>query len=262
MSGAKRLKRQRFFAEHPWCCFCGGGTASATEDHIPARGLFVNRCWPEGYVFPACEPCNHSTSRDELLLAWLVRIRFDDHSAEHEKDFERACWALQAAAPDVWRAIRPHSRVETRGHLRKAGLPNQPFGMDVVHSVGLPAAILDAAARYGEKLAKALHYMHTKRIAPKDAVVKVKVLTNAEVLVAEYLDRFLQVITTEPQIRRATTTLVGQFDYRYVTVEDGAASAFIVSFGHSTVFVLLVFSDRARYEESKARRELEREATA
>ena len=79
-------------------------------------------------------------------------------------------------------------------------------------------------------------------------------LTNAEAFRATFSDQVLQMLTAKPQIRRAQTSLNGQFDYNYVFVEDGAASAFVVSFGNSTVMVLMVFEDAQRYEESKARR--------
>ena len=92
---------------------------------------------------------------------------------------------------------------------------------------------------------------------PLSAAVNVKVLTNAEAYGAAYLDQVLMTLTAKPQIRRAQTSLNGQFDYNYVTVEEGAASAFVVSFGNSTVMVLMVFQDAVRFEESKARRLLD-----
>lgn len=261
MSGARRKKRERFFAEHPFCCFCGGGTASTTEDHIPARGLFLGRYWPEGYVFPACDHCNNSTSKDEFLLAWLVRINLAGYPEGAEKEFDRICRDLQRIAPEVWATIRLHGRVETRRLIRDNKLPNRGLfpGVDIVHSMTAPPAVMDAADRYAVKLAKALHYFHTGHVVPLNAAVKVKVLTNAEALSATYLDQVLQALTAEPQIRRAQTSLNGQFDYNYVVVEEGAASAFVVSFGNSTVMVLMVFHDAQRYEESKARRILERQ---
>ncbi|MHB8948750.1 MAG: hypothetical protein ACYC4S_06770 [Rhodoferax sp.] len=261
MPGAKRRRRDHFFAQHPLCCFCGGGTQSTTEDHIPARGLFLSRCWPEGYVFPACHTCNNSTSKDEFLLAWLVRIRFGDYTKDNERDFERTCRDLLRVAPEIWKMLRIHSRVETRLLLGKARLLTPPLGMDVIHSMTVPPPILEAADRYGVKLAKALHYFHTTCVVPRDAAVKVRVLTNAEAMGADYLDRFLQVITAEPKISRAKTSLKGQFDYRFVVVEEFAASAFVVSFGHSTVMVLMVFCDPTRYEESKARNIFNQQAT-
>ncbi|MDO8767279.1 MAG: hypothetical protein Q7K57_00940 [Burkholderiaceae bacterium] len=143
--------------------------------------------------------------------------------------------------------------------LRDNKLPDRGLipGVDIVHSMTVPPAVLEAADRYAVKLAKALHYFHTGRVVPPNAAVKVRVLTNAEAFGATFLDQVLQTLTAKPQIRRAQTSLNGQFDYNYVVVEEGAASAFVVSFGNSTVMVLMVFNDAQRYEESKARRLLE-----
>jgi hypothetical protein len=261
MGEANRSRRERFFAQHPICCFCGGVAASTTEDHIPARGLFLDRHWPEGYVFPACSHCNNSTSKDEFLLAWLFRINISDYSEKAEREFDRVCKHLQRAAPDVWATIRFHTRTETRRLLRDNKLTERNLlpGTDVVHSITMPSAILEAADRYAIKLAKALHYFHTGIVVPPSGAVKVKVLTNAETFGAAYLERIFQTVTAEPQIRRAQTSLKSQFDYNYVVADGGAASAFVVSFGQSTVMVLFVFPDAKRYEESKARRILERQ---
>ncbi|MES2192199.1 MAG: hypothetical protein V4454_18935 [Pseudomonadota bacterium] len=261
MSGARRKKRERFFAKHPFCCFCGGGNPATTEDHIPARGLFLGRYWPEGYVFPACDPCNNSTSKDEFLLAWLVRINVTDYSQAAEKEFDRICRDLQRTSPEIWATLRLHSRAETRRLQRDNNLPAFGLfpGVDIVHSMTVPPEVLLAADRYGVKLAKALHYFHTGKVVPLTGAVKVKVFTNAEAVGAASLNKVLQTLTEKPQIRRAQTTLNGQFDYNYVVVEDGAASAFVVSFGHSTIMVLVVFHDAQRYEESKARRVLDQQ---
>src|SRR5947208_16124188 len=41
-----RNKRERFFADHPTCCFCGGETPATTVDHIPSRNHFSERIAP------------------------------------------------------------------------------------------------------------------------------------------------------------------------------------------------------------------------
>jgi hypothetical protein len=43
--GDSKRRKNRFFAEHPRCCFCGGDNEATTEDHQPARGLFDGRRW-------------------------------------------------------------------------------------------------------------------------------------------------------------------------------------------------------------------------
>lgn len=165
--------------------------------------------------------------------------------------------------PDVWEAIRLHSRLETRRLLRDNKITERDLlpGVDIVHSMTVPSVVLDAVDRYALKLAKALHYFHSGTIVSLRAVVRVKVFTNAEAAGAAYLEEFWQAITEKPEIRRAKTSLNGQFDYNFIVVDDGAASGFIVSFGNSLVMVLMVFNDPQRYDESRANMELERRAT-
>src|SRR5262249_53641926 len=74
--GDSKRRKSKFFAEHPRCCFCGGSQRATTEDHQPARSLFDSRCWPEGYVFPACERCNAASRRDEAVLAFVTRLNY------------------------------------------------------------------------------------------------------------------------------------------------------------------------------------------
>jgi hypothetical protein len=69
----KLNKRQRFLADHPFCCFCGGTVAATTTDHVPNKAFFVNRDWPEGYEFPACSNCQGNSRVSELVCAAVVR---------------------------------------------------------------------------------------------------------------------------------------------------------------------------------------------
>src|SRR5438128_2693809 len=98
--GNQRARREAFFDSHPWCCFCGGGVAATTEDHIPARTLFRGKQWPERYVFPACTNCNHASSLDELALAALVRIQVSDFTPGDELEFEEALAKLNRRRPE------------------------------------------------------------------------------------------------------------------------------------------------------------------
>ena len=78
MGKGAREKRLAFFAQHPFCCFCGGDVEATEIGHIPAGHLFKNRGWVEGYKFPACSDCNRSSSSDELVMGFIVRIQITD----------------------------------------------------------------------------------------------------------------------------------------------------------------------------------------
>jgi hypothetical protein len=252
--GRRAERKRRFLDAHPLCCFCGGTTAAATIDHIPARGLFLGRVWPDGYEFPACEACNAGASDDELMMAVAVRVLlFRDPSSTETQELENALSGLKYRLPHVLKKFRESSRVQARRFLRERGIETTNGGTElfVMH---VPEEIQSAAMRYGAKLAKALHYKHTGQIAKCTAAVKVKVMTNADLMAPTFPLESLSVLTNGAVIQRGVTSLKGQFDYRFAITEDARASAFWALFGESTAMLLAVFSDSQEYEQHKAAR--------
>lgn len=251
MSGVSKARRTRFLQAHPFCCFCGGNTPTETEDHIPARSMFAGKNWPDGYVFPACTKCNHASSFDEGLAAWLVRIRIaGKRTPEEEAKFARLTYEIKRRSPDIWKKIREESRVSTRKLVKQAGLDPRLFG-DAPYVMTIPAEAYEAMNRYGEKLAKALHYLHTGKIVPADAVITARSYSNVEVLTSDLHQKVFAQLTDTPVIRRARKALTDQFNYQYAVVEEGEASAFWIGFGQSTAIIAFVFCDAPRYKESK-----------
>lgn len=87
--GEQRRRKERFLREHPYCCFCGGHTLATTEDHQPGRVFFRNREWPEGFVFPACVPCNAASRNSERILGVLIHGHADDDDRSvYQKNLE------------------------------------------------------------------------------------------------------------------------------------------------------------------------------
>lgn len=252
MAGISKARRLRFLEKHPYCCFCGGSTSTETEDHIPARSLFDGRQWPEGYVFPACKSCNHQSSSDELLVAWLSRFRISGHwSTEQEQEFERLCKDVQRRHPKIWEGIKEMPRVQSRRLAKDARLERFKTD-DLTYAVTIPQELMTAVERYGIKLAKALHFKQTGRIVPVDSHIVARALTNAETLTSDIAPRVLAVLPGSPVLQRSNTPLQDQFHYQYGIVEGGEASAFLISIRQSMVIAAFVFCDRARYLESKA----------
>jgi len=123
-----------------------------------------------------------------------------------------------------------------------------------VYVMKIPPEMGEAYTRYGTKLAKALHYLHTKRIAPSTAAIKVRALTNADLIKLPFSADILNILTSGAQVRRGNTSLTDQFSYKYAITDDAEASAFWVTFGESAAMLLALFSDGERYERLKAAR--------
>ncbi len=257
MSGANKKRRQRFLEEHPWCCFCGGTAETETEDHVPARGLFFGRVWPEGYVFPACAECNNKASGDELILSWLTRVRIGPYNQQEEREYARASIELKRRYPAIWAAMELNPRVKTRQMLRQLTHPSPLLkSTDIVHSITLPDEMFEAGNRYGVKLAKALLYLHTKRVAPSSAIVKAWTFSNGGAMTEMFPHQILSVLDKDAVIQRMSTTLDDQFSYKYAVVEGGEAFAYVANFSESVVMVGAVFLDRERHEKSQLERKM------
>jgi hypothetical protein len=70
--GNKTRRRLNLLDRQPLCIFCGGAAPASTGDHQPARSFFDAKHAPEGYEFPACEPCNKKSRRPEDFNDSLV----------------------------------------------------------------------------------------------------------------------------------------------------------------------------------------------
>lgn len=253
--GNQRLRREAFFREHPRCCFCGGDAPAVEEDHIPARHLFHGRVWPEGYVFPACGPCNDASALDELLLGCLLRVRLNDYSPDAERELQQVIEKLNRRRPEWIRQMKELTRSETRQFLRERGMTPADFPGREVYVMTLPDEHVAALERYAQKLGKALYYMHTGRIVPSSGLIKASVATNTQFLAPTFPWQAFSILTHRPIIARSNRTMEDQFVYRYSIPEEGFAAGFVVQFGESTVMTMLVVEDEGRYR--KARDELD-----
>jgi hypothetical protein len=78
--GESQRKKLKIKNGNYQCIFCGGFTPANTVDHVPPKIIFKNKSWPEGFEFPACEPCNNGTSDDDLVVGLLARMTKEDSS--------------------------------------------------------------------------------------------------------------------------------------------------------------------------------------
>lgn len=214
--------------------------------------MFRRREWPQGYVFPACTECNRGSAIDELAMSWLVRITISDLDAEAEQEMSRSLAQLYDKRPEWIATTQELSRVETRRHLRERGLSLESFrGIDV-GVVSMPPELFAVPQRYGEKLGKALHYLHTGRVLPRDGLVHVLVYPNTEFMSNTFPREEFGILTTRPTVSRSGKSLADQFFYRFATVDEGGAAAFLVQFGESVVMSIFTFEDAATYAASAA----------
>lgn len=255
--GQSLTKVKRFLSNNPICIFCGGVTPSTSQDHIPARSIFIDRKWPEGYVFSACDSCNNSSSDAEYLVSFLTAVGWDILDASE---------ATKQKAKEVFEEfiIRKHSlakKITSASTNQKWALARQSgfeLSRGATHSQ-IPLAKLppefDAALKtFGVKLAKALHYLHSGNqfILPAEADITAFGETNTSWLRGESFQDYELFNTLFPvqNLRRENIVLSQQFSYSYGMTGDFRNSVFICRFGHVFNLALFVVLDSDEFGDS------------
>ena len=165
--GQRKRKREAFLAAHPICCFCGGQRLATTIDHVPNRASFMSRLGPEGYEFPACEPCQTATRLDEIAFSFLVYLTRGDDNHDAEQ-FRRLLSGIKNNLPELMPNLRLSAN-DKRRRLAKLGL-EKPLGLPLADLplAGIPTGYHKRMERYVHKIILALHYRIVGTIASKE----------------------------------------------------------------------------------------------
>lgn len=190
---------------------------------------------------------------DELVMGWIVRIQLSDLTPDDEVEMASALSKLHARRPEWLNQMKEFSRVETRRALRERGLSGLNQGGSGVYMMSVPEPIVEALQRYGEKLGRALYYLHTGRIVPVVGYVSVSALTNAQFMSAQFPRERFQLLHVVPHVGRGNRDFSDQFAYRYAMPNDSKGAAFLVQFRESTAMLILVNESRAAYDAARIR---------
>ncbi|MCR6732614.1 MAG: hypothetical protein NVV83_00210 [Afipia sp.] len=164
----KDSRYQRLLKAHPACCFCGGGTASTTVDHVPPQACFPPGFFPEGFEFPACTSCNGQSKKDDQIFAYYAQLGDPNLATKDVRSILR----LQNGIRNNYKEALPNLRLTTeakRDALLKMGIqPPSDDALDQVPIVGTSEDFRNAATTIGRKLACALYYKLTHAILSDD----------------------------------------------------------------------------------------------
>jgi hypothetical protein len=242
--GEYQKKVTAFLASHPFCCFCGGEEPATTIDHQPARSLFDQRQWPEGYIFPACHSCNQESRRHEHVLAVLVRISVenDNYTGLRRDELQKYIRAMQNNFPDLLRIMKAS---EKRKFFREQSL-KRPYGVSYsdLPMIGVSSVLADAAVTSVlNKLLKALYYKHTETIFPRDGAITYRWVTNAYLHTLSEDGEFISSLGGVPTLRRNGKDLSSQFLYRYGVDMAHLAAGFFIVFRNSLLAIGVAAND-------------------
>lgn len=240
--GAAKKRKTEFFKQNPFCCFCGGSEAATTEDHVPARSIFDERKWPEGYNFPACKSCNRITRLDEKVVAFLSRIRSSNDGQQTPAqiaEMRRCMAAMHSDYPEAYKSLRPSSN-EVRRFLKERGIertPNTTLSEVPILSIGRPEFIIPIR-NFGIKLFCALHYKHTGTIVPVQWVVAMRMITNAQQNLLT--EEIFKVLGGRPTLVRSRNELHDQFSYVFAVASERSMSAYLCKFRESFLLMGII----------------------
>ncbi len=249
--GQARQRKERFFAEHPICCFCGGTTRATTQDHWPPRSFFLGRVWPDDHIFPACERCNNVSRLHEMLFAMICRIRFSPAQIGIPEEDGTAEWTKIASGiarvmPDVYASMHM-SVTEKRARMREIDAhpgPGQTSRDVPLLSIDHPE-FGEAARTVARKLFCALYYLRTGRILDERGGIISFWTTNAY-SIDEFLgnEALRPLLAQFPAIQQRNRELRDQFACAYTVAEtDPPAAVFAVQFNHAVAMIGAAFGD-------------------
>lgn len=231
------------------CCFCGGLTPATEEDHFPSRALFLERVWPEGYAFPACEKCNHVTQRDESIVALLSRVRGGEVTPAARAELRNCMAAVRRYFPGLLENMKPRTHRELRDARKKYGLTLQPGQA----STDLPIyrttddRMRRAVLNFGCKLGLALYYKHVGNALPAQGAVALRWYSNLQVEMDAIPRELATVLPLFPKLERGRKSLSDQFFYRIGIAEENRIGTYLAMFREAFAIVGFVCVDAALF---------------
>jgi hypothetical protein len=240
----KRARKHQFLKAHPWCCFCGGNTASTEPDHVPGRVFFRDRHWPEGYEFPSCVQCNRATRLDEQAIALLSYIYPDGKTESERAAVLKLMGEVHRNHPGLFDEMQPSAN-QLHGAKKKYGiLPPAGKPLTDLPILSVAGPLLNEAMRqFSRKLFCALFYKHAGAILCSTGAIAVRWYANVQIN-ADEIDRDIATITPSiPNLKRNTMALNDQFTYRWGITVTERMGAFLAFFRQSFAIFGVVNQD-------------------
>jgi len=203
--------------------------------------MFQFREWPEGFEFPACDACNGGTSDDDLLVAWLGRIRMHDDQGNQDNRVPGLMSQINKQHPSLFQKMR-FSAAEARSKNRELGKTPAPGQLHQEASgVRVTEEMHRAVCTLARKLSKGIFYNYVGRIFPDDGCLIMNWFSNAD------LDRdgkypmfeMLRTFSGEaPALARGGRFLNDQFEFKLTRSPDQAIFVLQAKFGGGFGFVV------------------------
>lgn len=240
--GQGRKKKQRFKEDHPFCCFCGGGSPTTTIDHVPNRASFPKREGPEGYEFPACDACQNDTRLDEIAFSCMVYFNNHDEAVADDVGLRRLLDGLKNNLPHLarFRHMGPNEKRRAMREMkieRPVGLPLQDIPI-----VEVPSEFRERVNRYLRKMVRALFYKHVGRPAKASSVPWAWWSYERAGIHEQWTEEWLKMTPIPVQGKRSNMDFGDRFRYRINYSDEHEAFAAIGQFSDGLIFYVVLVS--------------------
>ena len=225
--GESKRKIKVFALKHPICCLCGT-FPTVTRDHLPPRSVFINKAFPEEFIFPACEKCNVGTSvEDQIFVSLNLVFGFPDGGLPID-DMKRVVRGINHGVPQPLKD-------KLLSFLNPSVLPDVGESLSFELDTQMKAAL----SKIARKIAKAMHYKKTGGILKKGAILCAHVIPNSK-----FMDKSTQeLFNLFPDLKdpHACTSVIGsQFIHGSKQVEGGSVIAYIFQIHRAVVFLCFI----------------------
>ncbi len=244
--GRKRIRKQKFFQEHPVCCFCGGVRPATTQDHVPPRACFPKDLMPGGFEFPSCSDCNHGTSKQDTIFGFTSQLLDFNEANRSAADIARTDQLREEIArrwPEALPDAASGEAIFRAGHI----ITPSPVAI----SVTTTPAVKEAMEKIGEKLAHALFYRETGKIMTHHESFFCSILQIQRLGAESLTDYFRRVL---PDLRMGDRPNIKQYGKRFAYKSgwkpDDQFFVFAAQFGLGVMCWGMVFGPKMQLSSS------------
>lgn len=238
----RRLSRTRRLESGLRCIYCAGSERATTFDHMPPRAVFLAKQRPGGLEFPSCQGCNSGTKAADLVVALMSRIYPDATTPQGQADVKKYLDGVANNVPGLLTELLGSDQWRTSAQRRT------PLGQHAVYCGG--PLVSSNMERFAAKFGFAMHYEVTGKIIGTGGGVAARWYSNADALEGTFPSDAWSMLGAPATLSQGKFNVADQFEYAWVTGEDGRIGMFLGTFRQS--FAVLAFTSvdaRAVFEQ-------------
>jgi hypothetical protein len=201
---------------------------------------------PKGMEFPACQECNDSSRKAELVAGMMSRIFPDPPPGMLEDEQVRLMRSVNTNIPGLIQEMVPSAIQLSKFHSQKHRLPFNAAG-----ALNAGGPILNKLMMaFGAKLGIALHYQSLGHALPLNGAVFVRWYSNYDAVTDELPDDLIRLMGPSASLSQGRWTVEDQFQFGRATTDEGTMAAHFASFRQSFGIVMFSADDSSKMQDA------------